>query len=34
MNIRIETPHLIIRTFLALDAKDTTYYSQQPKGAY
>jgi len=32
--IHIETPHLIIRNFLPSDAKDVSYYSQQPKVAY
>ncbi len=34
INFRIETPDLILRTFLASDSKDAVYYSQQPKVAY
>jgi ribosomal-protein-alanine N-acetyltransferase len=32
--LRIETDRLIIRPFLASDAKDVSYYSQQPNMAY
>lgn len=34
INISIETNNLIIRPFLASDAKDAAYYSQQPNVSY
>lgn len=34
INISIETDNLIVRPFLASDAKDAAYYSQQPKVSY
>ena len=34
INLRIETPNLIIRKFSSSDSKDATYYSQQPNVAY
>lgn len=34
INIRIETPNLILRQFSPSDSKDVAYYSQQPKVAY
>lgn len=34
INIRIETPNLIIRQFSASDSSDVAYYSQQPNVAY
>lgn len=34
MNINIETENLILRPFLPSDAKDATYYSQQPNVSY
>lgn len=34
INLNIETDNLIIRPFLPSDAKDATYYSQQPNVSY
>ncbi|MEW8956022.1 GNAT family N-acetyltransferase [Clostridium sp.] len=33
-NIHIETPNLILRNFSSSDAKDVSYYSQQPNVSY